>query len=104
MVSKQSCLSCHSPKYNDYDLPLCLVCAPWTNNGENPKPFGSLEHITLLEFIHGDNYQGIISRGLPDGDIAWKELLCSINASSIGDNGRFVNDTEEVLSLITHMQ
>lgn len=104
VVSKQSCLSCHSTDYNDYDLPLCLVCAPWTNNGENPKSFGSLERITLLEFIHGENYQEIISRGMPDGDIAWKELLCSINASSIGDNGRFVNDTEEVLSLITHIQ
>jgi len=102
--SKLSCLSCHSPRYNDYDLSFCLVCAPWTNNGENPKSFSNLEHITMLEFLNDEKYQDIISQGKPDNDVVWKELLCSINASSIGDNGRFANETEEVLSLITHMQ
>ena len=104
MISKLSCLSCHSPKYNDYHLPLCMICTPWTNNGVNPNSCNGLEQISMLDFLNSDNYQDIISRGMPGDDFAWKELLCSINAWSVGENGRFKNETEEVLNLITYMQ
>ena len=79
-------------------------------DSEDPIPgtCEGLNQMTMLEFLSCDNYQSIISQGMPTNDVAWIELLSEIQEERphyvSASNGQFLIETDGLLSLITHIQ
>ena len=108
MATEHKCLNCHSAI--NYNKALCGVCKPWIMDSTDPIPgtCEGLNQMTMLEFLSCDNYQSIISQGMPTNDVAWIELLSEIQEERphyvSASNGQFLIETDGLLSLITHIQ
>ena len=78
LSNENLCISCH--QRHGSSLVFCEICLPWTNLEKESqlKPAPEFKVISLVDFLHKPEFNGLSKLEQPNTEFQWQELILAI--------------------------